>query len=203
MSDWLTIGLAIGTLAVVVGVLMEGAEYADEIRRHGWPKRCLKKVEIIGFAILVAGLAIEWYFQTKIGQYDTARIIELSPRNITLDQRVAIGLACNQFQGKTVKVTSTSGDPEAARLGVEIIDALSFAGIHPDSELAGYVVGGADFGIRVTGPPSESGVINCLLDALEHDGKLAVNRHPPPSFPVGGGIIIWVDMKPIDQAPAD
>jgi hypothetical protein len=55
------------TIAVVVGVILEGAEHWEDIKHKRW-KPVIPK---IGFLILVIGLAGEWKFQSLIGQRDT------------------------------------------------------------------------------------------------------------------------------------
>jgi hypothetical protein len=55
--DVLNFWLSFATIAVVVGVLLEGAEHWDDIKKKGW--RPL--VPNIGFLILVLGVAGRLY----------------------------------------------------------------------------------------------------------------------------------------------
>lgn len=186
---------------VVVGVLLEGVEYIEEIRAHGWQlKNPWKALPIFGFAILVVGLAGEWYASTVIHGRDADRIASLSPRDLNLKQRLAIAALCGSFSKRPVIVTSPAGDTESFRLGAEILDALSRAGIHPQDRRANnMVVGGINFGLRVVGPSSEQDFVQCLEEGLGDIGKIKVDgRVYPHELSGSEPTAIIIGLKPMN-----
>ncbi|MEI9933231.1 MAG: hypothetical protein WDM89_22535 [Rhizomicrobium sp.] len=76
MSDWwLNESLLLATLAVVVGVALDIFGYIEEWREKTWagiPR--YKRIEIVGFAILVLGLIGEMTFSTIIHGRDVATL---------------------------------------------------------------------------------------------------------------------------------
>lgn len=78
--------LAVATLLVIAGVALEGAEYAQEIRYDGWQlANPWKSAQKLGFALLVIGLAGEWYSSTAIHGRDTDRVVSLTEQSQKLE----------------------------------------------------------------------------------------------------------------------
>src|SRR5260370_29078301 len=61
--------MSVAEFGVVVGVLMEGAEYVPWIHNR-WPI-----IERLGFLILVVSLVADWHFQSAINERQTQALI--------------------------------------------------------------------------------------------------------------------------------
>jgi len=102
--------LGIATFLVIAGVALEGAEYVEEIRERGWQLTNLWKfTQKLGFAMLVIGLAAEWYSSTIIHDRDARRIIGL-----TREAKAAEGKIAND------KKIANKAANDAAKLGVSV-----------------------------------------------------------------------------------
>jgi len=108
---------------------------------------------------------------------------QLAPRRLTLAQQQAITMACNQFAGRRVAVTTYSLDAEGAILGKQIIKALQAAGINVNDNTASLMpLGGFSLGVHVTG--SDQALVAALSAVLVSAGHLMV---APPNIPQPSG----------------
>jgi hypothetical protein len=73
--------MSMSEAGVVVGVLLEGAEYIPPIHRR-WPA-----LEKIGFLVLVLALVADWHFQSAINEHQTEDLISANNRLIALAPR--------------------------------------------------------------------------------------------------------------------
>jgi hypothetical protein len=137
--DALNIALAICTWAVVAGVMLEGAEHARDVLVSGWPREWHKRLEKIGFVVLVIGLGGEWYFQSAIGQYEDGLIESQQRQIISLQERLAarslsssdaaaITKKLGRFSGQDFEVVEYWDDKESVDIGEQIASALDSAG---------------------------------------------------------------------------
>jgi hypothetical protein len=202
--DALNIALSICTGLVVLGVFLEIAEYVEqELSAIGKHIYWLKTIPRLGFLLLLVGLAGEWKFQSAIGQFETDRIVALSPREISQEARQAIGKSCEKFSGRTVRITTEYNDPEGYRLGTEIEEALKISGIQVDDKRgqAGIdLTRPPQFGLIVIGPQVASALTYCVSNALETVGKfrLEPTGYPAYTLPPDNPVTVFVGLKPVD-----
>jgi hypothetical protein len=190
MNGWLIAAF----VGVVIGVVLEGYEHWDEYKEKGlkpiWPK--------IGFVVLVVALVGESLLESWIGEYDTARIAEFSPRGLSKQQRANICADLKRFSGEPVAIRQYAFDGEAFRLGGEIIEALNCAKLPVGDQRAAVIIGqNPAFGITVSG--SNGDLVQAIAAALSSEGQLAVN---PTAYPTGSPndppASIYIGPKPID-----
>ena len=208
MSDaTLELVLDIAIFMVVAGVVLEGAEYIEDVRQHGWQlKNPWKLIPKIGFTILIVGLAGEWYASTIIHGRDADRITSLSPRRLTTEQVGAIEGPLYGYSDKIVRVQSYALDAESAVLGRQIEVGLSPA-VHVDDNLMSLsALGALSFGVHVTG--RNGALVAAIISYLEKVG-LRPSRIPPVSgtgmstpSPIPDDAIdatVFVGVKPIAE----
>jgi len=97
-------------------------------------------------------------------------------------------------------ISSYAGDAEAARLGIQIRDALQTAGIKVYDHLGQLVANdGVAFGVDVGGREEDKEFIAAIAGALSKIGKLAVRpRNVPTQVREGNAATgIMVALKPI------
>jgi hypothetical protein len=128
---------------------------------------------LVGNAQSAGNLAIE---RAADAELETAKLYALTaPRRLTLVQQTDIADALRKFTGRTVVVASYGLDGEGAALGMQILDVLKRAGIHPIGNLASTIVsGGFEFGIHIRGPETEQDLVVSLGNALRSIGQLDV-----------------------------
>lgn len=183
------IGLLIAAAMVVVGVLLEGAEYLDDLRKKGWRPITPK----IGFAILVIGLAFETVFEARIGQ-DAANTrlragqAELAlekikmPRSLTAHQENEIVKALKPFAQMEVDVCVYPDDPEIVGITNQVMDVLKRAGWIP------YLYFVTEYTRSVSGmlaetDPGDAKAMTALVNVLRAQ-NLSVDG-PIPSVRIG------------------
>ncbi len=159
MSDAaLNLILGIAIVMVIAGVVLEGAEYVEEIREKGWQLDNPWKIAAkLGFAVLVIGLAVEGYSSTVIHDRDSGRItdeqliidgenkdirraqdalklaaIHLTDRQVNMDTMAFLaGSTLGPYAGQKLVIEYVENDDEAERLAENLADVLS-------SNLTGY-----------------------------------------------------------------
>jgi hypothetical protein len=130
---------------------------------------------------------------------------QISPRDLSPDQRVNIGKSIEGFSGKKVTVTSYASDVESLRLGKEIIESLNKGRIAVVPNLASQVVfGGLNAGIMIRGEEADRDFIEALARALIYEGRLREVKYPPFDTEYdptgeGGGVILEIGVKPIEE----
>jgi hypothetical protein len=161
--------LAFSTLLVIAGVILEGQDIWSEIKdvglrnlKHVWAK--------IGFLLLVVGLLLELFFQTKIESADEAlkresnQMVEMlrtdnlrleqqiQPRRLTPEQEKSLASLFAKFPGRTVHVSSYMQDVEGALFGEQILRAAADAGLPKDDKrMRINTFGTVVVGLSVTG----------------------------------------------------
>jgi hypothetical protein len=193
------IGIAIlAEFAVAVGIVLEAPPPEERSARENWGVRL-----VLGGVILSAVFTILLFvFDEGISNAQQARIIELSPRNISPEARQEIGKSCAKFSGRTVLVISQYNDPEGYALATEIEEALKISQIEIIDKRgqAGIdLTRPPSFGVIVLGPQASSPLEFCLSDALE---KLAHLKPEPTGYPAHFSpptepVVIFVGLKPV------
>jgi hypothetical protein len=107
--DALYRGLTAASIAVIIGVILEGAELVSEYRKNGWKPIWPK----IGFCLLVIGLVGELFFQTKIESADSELKLQ-SDRDIITAQTAAS--IANERAGNAIRdAARANGQTEILR----------------------------------------------------------------------------------------
>jgi hypothetical protein len=151
----------------------------------------------IGFALLLIAVAAEGVLLFIQNRANEARVEALSPRDLSADTGVRIADACKSYNGRPVVISSVSADPEAYRLATEIADALGKGGFQVVDRRGNYFPTGAmTFGITVRAQSSDVDFADCLNDAFENIGKLAVTRNSDIAAD-GTPLAIVVNVKPL------
>lgn len=131
---------------------------------------------------------------------------KVAPRR--LDQEAIVGIAADlaKFSGRKVKVSSFTGDVEAAILGGQIIDALRHAAIVPfDRRMTNSSFGTVAFGILVSGTNASlvAGIVAALIKHLDAAAGLPPQGYPtilaPGEDAVTTEATIFVGVKPLPQ----
>jgi hypothetical protein len=218
--DALNFWLSVATIAVVVGVLLEGAEHWDDIRKRGW-KPVIPK---IGFFILIVGLAGEWKFQSLIGQADTqfrvgaikqmaalnkeaadARLEtakiekEYGPRKLTEEQLQSLADKAKPFAGTEIIFSVNTNDTESANFAMQIASPLKEVGWQTSG---GTFWGGITIhvGISMNSTDDAKSVqaASVLISELDKDGfpvELGPTDAPNGQFGHRTGKV-WVTVNP-------
>jgi hypothetical protein len=157
----------------------------------------IESVQNVGFWCVVFGVVFETVFsillfgsEGSIANQQRAQIIaldkQIAPRRLSPPQIRALVARLSPFSNKTVRVTSYALDFEAAFLGVEIITALSDAGVHFTSALLCEApVGSIVLGIHVTG--SDDDLVKMLLGSFSTLNFIVDPSPVPPSMLSCGG----------------
>jgi hypothetical protein len=132
-SGWLNaseIFLLLSGIVLVIGLFGEQLPW--------WHPR-LRIFEILvivgcgGELLADGGVALFSWQLERISNEEIARLnVAIAGRELTSDQQRRIGVALAKYAGRPVWIRSYAGDPEAKRLGREIISALRVA--HVDTE---------------------------------------------------------------------
>jgi hypothetical protein len=214
-AEWSTIAVFVGLLADIAVIL------AFDLRD---PDKSWWEIGLAGLASLViaAGVWGEWHFGHKATEASSQlqakaedRIAELNNetakleavaagRNLKPDEIKALGRALKRFSGRTVLLGSYTGDPEAARLAMQIKSAFKLAGIIVADRIGdvGAEPGGVLLGVSVSGELSEWDAVLAIAAAFAEKAHLVVNppRLPPPLPPMSNKfhpLAVGVGMRPL------
>lgn len=211
--DALNVGLSAATIFVVLGVLLEGAEHWEDIRKKGWKPRIPK----IGFLILLIGLAGAWKFQSLIAQADTdvrveaikemaalnreaanARLEtakiekEYGPRRLTHVQLLLLASKLEKFRGEIAVFSVRENDTDSANFAAQI--ASSLVGWNTQEAVFN---GGSRIQLGITITSTSDGqskkAARFLADELTSDGFPVPTPTAAPDKGVG---TIWVFVFP-------
>jgi hypothetical protein len=133
---------------------------------------------------------------------ETARLeAAVAGRQITPAETDKMARSLRRFAGRSVYISSYSGDAEAARLGIQIMEVLEHAGIKVDNEIGRTVAGsgGVAFGIALVRPPQDDDMAQAISSELRETGKLDVSREMLPAKVRMGEALtgLMVGLKPI------
>ncbi|HWD48736.1 MAG TPA: hypothetical protein VG309_02345 [Rhizomicrobium sp.] len=187
----LDIAILVVALTIVAGALLTGWEQWRVTRTPGF------RLPQIGFALLLVAIAAEGVLLLLQNRADQTRIEALSPRALTADRAGRIADACKSFAGRPMVISSVSADPEAFRLATEIANALAKGGFQIIDRRGNYFpTGPMTFGVTVRAQSSDVDFADCMNDALENIGKLAVT-HDSAIAADGTPLAIVVNVKPL------
>jgi len=166
--NWDERGLLAAAVAVVIGVLLEGAEHLHDIRTKGWRPIAPK----IGFAILVIGLAVETVFEARIGKSAAETSLKAAKledavawRHLNPQQRANIVATLRGYGGEKINVFSYFGDLEAEVFADQIAQALG------GKDGAGWIM---HFATITWSPRTFSGsLVETVPSATDHDRDAA------------------------------
>jgi len=178
---------------IVIGAVLANLELWRATRTTGI------RLPQIGFALLLIAVAVEGVLLFMQNRANEARVEALSPRDISPIAGARIADACKSFNGRTVVISSVSSDPEAYRLATEIADALAKGGFQIVDRRGNYFsMGAMTFGITVRAQSSDIDFADCLNDAFENIGKLAVTSDSAIATD-GTPLAIIVNVKPLSD----
>lgn len=123
-------------------------------------------------------------------------------RQLTPEEIGGIATSLKRFSGREIYISSYAGDAEAARLGIQIREALKMAGIQASDHLGEVVAHeGVAFGVDVSGRGGDKDMIFAISAALSGIGRLnARPRIVEPQVRLGNAVTgIMVALKPIDK----
>jgi|GEM_PF-2407820 len=130
--------------------------------------------------------------------------VSVAGRRLTRQQEEKIGESLRRFAGRSLFITSYSGDAEAARLGLQIKAALRVARIQTDDNLGRTLAerGGVAFGVQISGPTSERDLISAIAESLREQGGIEAEGHlVEPKMHIGPAVTgIMVALKPLAKA---
>lgn len=135
--------LGIATFLVIAGVALEGAEYVEEIREKGWQlANPWKFAQKSGFAILVIGLAGEWYSSTIVHGRDADRIISLTRESQQLQHdNLSLKEEAKAAEGKIAEDNKMANKAasDAAKLSINVGNLHDFVKRQIDQNNAAVV----------------------------------------------------------------
>lgn len=185
------IAILVVALMIVAGALLTGWEQWHIMRTTG------VRLPQIGFALLLIAIAAEGVLLLLQTRANQTRVEALSPRELTADRATRIADACKSFTGRPIVISSVSADPEAFRLATEIANALAKGGFQIIDRRGNYFPAGPmTFGVTVRAQSSDVDFVDCMNDAFENIGKLAVTRDSAIAAD-GTPLAIVVNVKPL------
>jgi hypothetical protein len=160
------------------------------------------KWSAVGGTIVILGLAGESVVEVWTPIVETKIRATMAGRELTADQQRKIAAMLPAFPNGDVTLRSYKGDPEAKKLGREIISALRLANIKTEDRLEELSSGPMVFGIEVhclvNQVEDQRPFANALIGALssKDGGNLEVAPTAPTDCAYDGPFEIWIGIKP-------